>query len=163
MLDTELSCVVVPNCVCVDSGHLRGERVGFEIRLFFETVNLCADDGRKTSARRVVVLHSSVVIIARSIDAVLRPFNRIHELLETFGGAQLRIVLREREQSADSSAEAVVGINYSLLLLRRLVAVVAFRRFADRIQQTRARSGDVAEDLLFLNCSGASSLEEIVC
>ena len=135
--------------------------LGLEVRLLLEAVHLRGDDHRELPARGVVVLHRAVVVLARDVDTVLRPDQLVLQLHEQVARTKLRVALLQREQTPYRPAEAVGRVNHGLLLLWRLVAALALRRRALRVQQSRARLRDLAEDLLLLHARRLRGGDEV--
>src|ERR1051325_4236854 len=131
-------------------GFLRARR-RLEVWLLLEAVQLRADDGREGAARRVVVLHGRVVVLARDVDAVLGPRQLVLHALPEFARLQLRPRLLQREKPADGPAETVRRVYDGLLLLGRLVAALALRRRARGVYETLVRVRYLPQDLLLLH------------
>ena len=101
--------------------HLRGEVVGE-----------AADVG-------VVLAHGAVVVLARHGDAVLGALELVLQLLEVLARAELRVVLRDRDQTAETLGELGIGSGH----LGHVAAL-------DGAAEPGSRVGDRDEDRILL-------------
>ena len=113
------------------------------------------------SARRVVILHRVIVVLARGGDTILGARHFVLCLQKIFVRLQLRILFLQHQQTTDGPAEAVRGVHYRLLLFRGLVARVALRLSAGGVEQLRTGLGDRAENLLLLHAGELCRFDQI--